>query len=253
MTDMRNSFTLSRNYQATCHDRRVRTRTAAAAVLVGSSGNPYLKPFKAKALDLSYEKYFANKRGLPVSGALFYKKLDTYIVPYYRPGVRLHRRPRSAVGITVPPPETFTYRGPVHVTTVNGSGGNLKGFELTAQIPFSMFTQRTCRASASTAASPTPRARCSLPNVDRPQNPTQPAGRGPDRPLPGLSHLNKKVMIVFREVAASPPSSPENSRSEYIGSVANNDRRRLPVARVYILTAALGLGTGRLRSAGRAG
>ena len=79
MTDMRNSFTVSTRGRRRLPRTRRATPAEPATVLTGSSGNPYLKPFKAKALDLSYEKYFANKEGY-VSAALFYKKLDTYIV-----------------------------------------------------------------------------------------------------------------------------------------------------------------------------
>ena len=135
MTDMRNSFTVVELR----HLRRRQRRPIAVAghlpVLVGSSGNPYLKPFKAKALDLSYEKYFANKEGY-VSAALFYKKLDTYIVPY------VERTTTSRDAADAPgrgPVAAVGYIG-LYTTTVNGGGGNLKGFELTAQLPFSMVT-----------------------------------------------------------------------------------------------------------------
>src|SRR5690606_7952199 len=43
-----------------------------------SSGNPDLKPFIADVADLSFEKYFANRRGY-VSLAGFYKHLESYV------------------------------------------------------------------------------------------------------------------------------------------------------------------------------
>ena len=44
----------------------------------GSGGNAQLDPWKAWALDVSYEKYFYENKGY-VSAAAFYKDLDTYI------------------------------------------------------------------------------------------------------------------------------------------------------------------------------
>ena len=44
----------------------------------GSGGNARLDPWKAWALDVSYEKYFYENKGY-VSAAAFYKDLDTYI------------------------------------------------------------------------------------------------------------------------------------------------------------------------------
>ncbi|MEN9544846.1 MAG: hypothetical protein RLZZ598_1679, partial [Pseudomonadota bacterium] len=47
-------------------------------IIEGDGGNPNLKPFRANALDLSYEKYFGTKAYYSVAG--FYKDLSTYIV-----------------------------------------------------------------------------------------------------------------------------------------------------------------------------
>ncbi|HMI19944.1 MAG TPA: TonB-dependent receptor [Sphingomonas sp.] len=43
----------------------------------GGGGNPFLKPYKAKQIDLSYENYFAPEALFAV--ALYYKHLDTFI------------------------------------------------------------------------------------------------------------------------------------------------------------------------------
>jgi iron complex outermembrane receptor protein len=68
LTDMRNSFAASVDTNA---------GNSTFGRFVGSAGNPALKPFKATALDLSFEKYFDKKAYISV--AAFYKKLDTYI------------------------------------------------------------------------------------------------------------------------------------------------------------------------------
>ena len=105
-------------------------------LLTGSGGNAKLQPFRAKQLDLSYEKYFGKKGYF--SGALFYKKLDTYIL----------RVPRAfdfkdQVGPLTPLPLSGPYKGSTMgllTTPENGDGGNINGYELAVNIPFSLVT-----------------------------------------------------------------------------------------------------------------
>ncbi|OEZ58563.1 vitamin B12 transporter BtuB [Duganella sp. HH105] len=105
-------------------------------ILVGSGGNAKLEPFRAKALDVSYEKYFGNKGYF--SAAAFYKKLDTYIL----------RAPRAfdfkdQVTANTQLPLTGPYKGStvgLLTTPTNGDGGNIHGYELSVNIPFSLVT-----------------------------------------------------------------------------------------------------------------
>ena len=211
MTDMRNSFTVVLDQTAHCLDQAGHDTGQLCPVLVGSAGNPYLKPFKAKSLDLSYEKYFANKEGY-LSAAVFYKKLDTYIVPLTDPSYDFTVAAQS-VGITNAP----SYIG-AFTSNTNGSGGNLKGFELTAQLPFSMLTSYLTGFGINGSFSSTTSSVRSPNTIGL--NPTQPAAAG-TIPLPGLSHTNEKVMMYFERWGFS-AFVAENSRSQYIGSVANN-------------------------------
>jgi iron complex outermembrane recepter protein len=57
----------------------------------GSGGNPHLDPFRATALDISYEKYFGTKGY--VSAAAFYKDLKSYIFDFTNTQLRLHGLP----------------------------------------------------------------------------------------------------------------------------------------------------------------
>jgi iron complex outermembrane receptor protein len=206
LTDMRNSFTVSLDTSASSPDH-------PNGRLSGSSGNPYLKPFKAKALDLSFEKYFANKEGY-LSAALFYKKLDTYIVPFTDANYDFTQ---SAQVLGVQPVPGAGYIGQ-YVTTVNGHGGNLKGFELTAQLPFGMFSSWLTGFGANASFSDTTSS-VRMPNTLG-LNPTQPAAAG-SIALLGLSHLNEKVMLYYERFGFS-AFIAENSRSRYVGSVAND-------------------------------
>ncbi len=205
LTAMRNSFTVA--YDSTVSDAHPHGQ------LIGSAGNPYLKPFKAKALDLSYEKYFANKEGY-VSAALFYKRLDTYIVPYTNLNYDFTTS-AGAVGLT--PPANVGYIGQ-YTTSVNGHGGNLKGIELTAQLPFSMLTSWLTGMGMNASFSDTSSS-VHMPNTIG-QNPTQAPNSG-TIPLLGLSHINDKIMLYYERAGFS-AFIAENSRSRYIGSVANS-------------------------------
>ncbi|WP_229412731.1 TonB-dependent receptor [Massilia sp. Root335] len=91
----------------------------------GGGGNPKLQPWRAKSLDISLEQYFG-KRSY-VSGALFYKKLDSYIynstIPYDFSG---YINPTPAI---VPVTNMGTYS-----TQANGNGGRVRGAELSATL-----------------------------------------------------------------------------------------------------------------------
>jgi iron complex outermembrane receptor protein len=101
---------------------------ATKGIYSGSGGNPKLDPFRAKGVDLSYEKYWGTKAY--VSLAAFYKKLDTYII---------------TTGQTVdftPLLLPSTFKAPTNIGTftrpTNGSGGNIKGVEFSVSVPLNL-------------------------------------------------------------------------------------------------------------------
>lgn len=98
-----------------------------------TTGNPLLEPFRATTFDLGVEWYPA--RDVLLSAGLFYKDIETYIqtlartVPYGETGLPLSLLPANQNANT-----------PYLVTApVNSSGGPLKGYELSAQSPFSFL------------------------------------------------------------------------------------------------------------------
>lgn len=98
----------------------------------GGGGNPKLRPYKAFALDMSVEKYFATKGYIALQ--MYYKHLDDYIDPS---GVDLAY---DYSGYPVPPgvqPPTpiGTFSGPV-----NTHGGWIMGAELAGTLPFEVFS-----------------------------------------------------------------------------------------------------------------
>ncbi|MBB6338648.1 TonB-dependent receptor [Xanthomonas arboricola] len=98
-----------------------------------SGGNPMLDPWRANAIDLSYEKYFAERAY--VAAAFFYKDLKSYIYTQSRDNYDFS----ALVAGYVPPPgsapvlTTGTFSAPF-----NGKGGILRGVELTASLPLDL-------------------------------------------------------------------------------------------------------------------
>ncbi|WP_332876122.1 TonB-dependent receptor [Massilia sp. S19_KUP03_FR1] len=167
----------------------------------GSGGTPTLKPFRAKGIDLSYEKYWDTKAY--VSLATFYKKLDTYIVntsesvdftPYVLPTtIQLP----SNIG-------SFTH-------PVNGSGGKIKGVEFAVSVPLNLATRYLDGFGVVFNASQTSS------DVNVPDT-TDGAVAGAKIDLPGLS---KRVasLTVYYEKAGFSARVAERYRSDFIGEV----------------------------------
>jgi len=100
-------------------------------VIYGSGGNPYLKPYKAKALDFNIEKYFGTRGYVAIQ--TFYKHLDRYIVsgqvPFDYSGF-----PIDTLSPPPPSPQGFL------TTQVNRKGGSMYGVELAGTLPFEVFS-----------------------------------------------------------------------------------------------------------------
>ncbi|MBW8852535.1 MAG: TonB-dependent receptor [Xanthomonadales bacterium] len=102
----------------------------------GSGGNPMLDPWRANALDISYEKYFGSKGY--VAAAFFYKDLRTYIYTDKRDGYDFSDLLAGYVPPAGTPPvqNTGTFTAPY-----NNKGGKLQGLELTASMPLDLFSE----------------------------------------------------------------------------------------------------------------
>jgi TonB-dependent receptor len=106
---------------------------STTGTLTVNTGNPLLKPFRAKTLDLSGEWYHG--RNAFVGVGLFRKNIDTYIqslrnnIPFNQTGLPLSLLPSNFTGAEV-----------FQVTTpVNTNGGRLEGFEINVQQPFTFL------------------------------------------------------------------------------------------------------------------
>ncbi len=101
-----------------------------------TGGDPLLEPFRAKTADLSFEWYFAEQSILSL--ALFYKDIDTFVQvsretrPYNTSGL-----PDSLLeGTGALPTDDFQFNIPV-----NTPGGDLSGFEVSWQQPFTFLPE----------------------------------------------------------------------------------------------------------------
>jgi len=98
------------------NDLRVdRSFSTTGTPLTGGGGNPYLKPYVADQLDISYEKYFRSDGLLAVAG--FYKKIHNYI--------GFETRPITIEGVAQPVQFTSPFN--------QEGSGYLQGVELTYQ------------------------------------------------------------------------------------------------------------------------
>ncbi len=167
----------------------------------GDGGNTRLKPFRAKGVDLSYEKYWDNKAY--VSAAAFYRKLDTYIVtggqstdftPYLLPTTV---RAPSNIGIYTAP--------------VNGSGGNMKGVEFAASMPFSLFTSYLDGFGVVANVAQNSSA-VTLPDTTN--------GGSGSMALPGLSKRAASLTLYYEKAGFSARVA-ERYRSDFIGEVSD--------------------------------
>lgn len=101
-------------------------------IYVGSGGNPLLRPYKATAFDLNFEKYFAAKGYVALQ--TFYKHINTYIDPSaFDLKFDYSGFPKPAGNTPSSPIGQFS--GPV-----NTKGGHILGVELAGTLPFDVFS-----------------------------------------------------------------------------------------------------------------
>jgi TonB-dependent receptor len=168
-------------------------------------GNPKLDPWRATALDLSYEKYFENKAYASV--ALFYKKLQTYIYSQtvsqdlaayevgLQPGAGQH--PYVANGyVTIP---------------LNGQGGRLDGVEFTLSAPGEMLSDWLAGFGASVSVSETE-------SSIRIQGQVAGLASSSNITLPGLSKTVASATLYYERYGFAARIA-SRYRSNYIGEI----------------------------------
>ena len=180
----------------------------------GGGGNSQLEPFRASALDVSYEKYWGNKAYLAVAG--FYKNLDSYII---QQGTSFDFKPYITANTTMP-----VGASTVGILTkpVNGSGGNIKGVELTGSFPLGMLVkpldgfgvQLTYSDTSSSINPPTSGFSTNDVGVAK-------------LPLPGLSRQVTNLQFYYEKHGLQVRVA-QRQRSDFLGEISDfQDNRQL--------------------------
>ena len=105
--------------------------TGVAPFISGGGGNPVLRPFRANAVDLTFEKYFATDGVIALQ--LFYKD----VVSYISGGQFVFDY--SGFPIPTNGPQPATLIGSLN-TNINTDGGDFYGAELGMTLPFDVLT-----------------------------------------------------------------------------------------------------------------
>ena len=181
-----------------------------------SGGNPSLDPWRAYAFDISYEKYFGNKAY--VAAAYFYKDLKSYIYTQDDPFHDL-----SAYTADIPPHPDFPGIGvnPIGKLTTpeNGKGGRLQGLELSASIPFELFSDSLQGFGAVASAT----FNDSNIKIRDPES-TSSVGSG-EIDLPGLSKRVYNLTFYFERNGFEARIN-QRRRSDFIGEIGNFNGNR---------------------------
>ena len=177
-----------------------------------SGGNAQLDPWRAKAFDVSYEKYFGKKAY--VAAAAFFKKLDTYIFTQTRSYDFTAYIPPGMVG-NDPSFPLHTVTGN-YTAPYNGNGGNLKGVELSASMPLNMLS-KALDGFGVTASTTYTDSKIAI---------EDPSGSiGQNIPLPGLSKRVSNLTAYYEKNGFETRIS-QRRRSDFVGEIGNfsNDR-----------------------------
>ncbi|MFN4115409.1 MAG: TonB-dependent receptor domain-containing protein, partial [Inhella sp.] len=188
-----------------------------APILKGGAGNPELLPFRANAIDLSYEKYWGNKAYVGVAG--FQKDLRTYIV---RRDLPFNFAPFITSPTQLPQtgPNAGSAIGLLNLP-VNGSGGDIKGIELSASLPLNMVWKALdgfgIYASYSNTSSSINLAATGITGADINTS---------SIPLPGLSKEVASAQVYFEKWGFQARIS-QRYRSDFVGEITDGvgDRR----------------------------
>jgi iron complex outermembrane recepter protein len=208
-----------------------------------SGGNAQLDPWRANALDISYEKYFGTKAY--VAAAAFQKKLTSYIYTQsnsnydFAPYIAGYVPPNTCtVGNLQNQPCPAAQRIGTYTAPFNGKGGNLSGVELSASLPLGMLTPALQGFGVVASAS----FNNSNISIDLSQEGDNRGSLGTATvPLPGLS---KRVtnLTAYYEARGFEVRLSQRKRSDFVGEIGDfaNQRKLRYVVGESIIDAQIG-------------
>jgi iron complex outermembrane receptor protein len=166
----------------------------------GSGGNPRLEPYRAQAVDLSFEKYIGDASYVAL--ALFYKDLETYV---YQQEFRNWDFTGYTNDSGNPPHSNF---GSFY-TWANASGGYMRGVELSTSLSGELFHEVLTGFGAQLNASYTESS------ID----PDGPGGSSTDT-IPGLSKIVANATVYYERSGFSARLS-QRYRDRYRGEYSS--------------------------------
>ena len=184
-----------------------------------SGGNAQLDPWRANALDLSYEKYFGNRAYVAVAG--FYKDLVSYIYTQSNENYDFSRFVQGyvppstcTVGVLTNqpcPPAQFSGK---YTAPYNGKGGSLHGVELSASLPLQLLSPALNGFGIIASAS----FNSSNVSILDPESASS-VGSG-NIGLPGLSKRTFNLTAYY-ESGGFEARISQRKRSDFIGEIGN--------------------------------
>ena len=179
-----------------------------------TGGNAKLAPWRANAVDLSYEKYFENRAYL--SAAVFYKKLVSYIYsisqPYDFTALNAAASPFNSCGNPPVLGSCQDLPSGQFTTPQNGTGGRVDGVELAFSVPGELFWDALEGFGASGSISQT---------ASSIAIPGQVAGSAAQNiTLPGLSKTVWQATVYYERAGFSARLAT-TYRSNYVGEITD--------------------------------
>jgi len=213
MDDMR----ASRNFGFNVTNNNALARPDQNSPWSGGGGNPELRPTTANVVDLSFEKYFADRRGY-VSLAGFYKDLETFVFTRNQ----IFDFTGYPTGGIIP----VINQGVVSAPD-NGEGGYISGVEFAVSAPFDIIHPALEGFGAQFSISQT-------------SSEIEPDGQNATA-LPGLSETVANLTVYYENNGWQLRAS-NRYRSDFLGEVAGfgNGRTLRSVAAENIVDAQIG-------------
>jgi len=181
-------------------------------LITGDAGEPKLRPFRANAADVSFEKYWGVKGY--VSAQLFYKYFDTFVVDQNLLGETFDfsNFPIPTGFQTTDPSNLNTYLPPEGITNgilkrpYNVKGGKMYGIEVGATVPFGELVSALDGFGVTGGVAYT-------------KSRIHPYVGGPASDLPGYSRFVANGTLYFEKYGFSARGSIRH-RSSFVGEVS---------------------------------
>ncbi|MBB5747111.1 TonB-dependent receptor [Brevundimonas variabilis] len=214
LDDMRASQTFNFNVQ----NNNALARPDVNSPWSGGGGNPELRPYIANVIDLSFEKYFANRQGY-FALAGFHKELETYV---YNRGQVFDFTGFPSGGV-----RPVINQGLVFAPD-NGDGGYIQGIEFSMSVPFEIVHPWLDGFGMQFSASST-------------TSEVTPNRNEPPTALPGLSETVANLTVYYEKDGFQARIS-DRYRSDFLGEVAGfgNGRTLRNVAEENVVDAQIG-------------